>query len=137
MTSMGDSVAIEALGLAATDEVGIGSDEVIVLILESIFERVFLVMQQSTYKYSLVEQSYFTPSKVKKIATDSSFLTWTTKRTRSKMDTTINTVTSSKMIPTSSVVTNPSASIAIETPMEAIVCLEQQISELNLLVTQY
>ncbi|KAH0632830.1 hypothetical protein KY284_035616 [Solanum tuberosum] len=137
MTSMGDSVAIEALRLAATDEVGIGSDEVIVLILESIFERVFLVMQQSTYKYSLVEQSYFTPSKVKKIATDSSFVTWTTKRTRSKMDTTINTVTSSEMIPTSSVVTNPSSSIAIETPMEAIVRLEQQISELNLLVTQY
>ena len=42
---MGDSVAIEALGLAATDGVGIISDEVVVLIVESIFERILLVVQ--------------------------------------------------------------------------------------------
>ncbi|KAG5621727.1 hypothetical protein H5410_006945 [Solanum commersonii] len=45
MTSMGDSIAIEALELAATDEVGIILDEAIVLIVESIFERVLLVVQ--------------------------------------------------------------------------------------------
>ncbi|KAG5605109.1 hypothetical protein H5410_026601 [Solanum commersonii] len=45
ITSMGDSVATEALGLAAIDEVGIISDKVDVLIVESIFERVLLVVQ--------------------------------------------------------------------------------------------
>ncbi|KAG5608927.1 hypothetical protein H5410_020208 [Solanum commersonii] len=45
ITSMGDSVAIEALGLAAIDEVGIISDEATVLIVGSIFDRVLLVVQ--------------------------------------------------------------------------------------------
>ncbi|KAG5584293.1 hypothetical protein H5410_044727 [Solanum commersonii] len=37
--------SILALGLAATDEVGIISDEATVLIVESIFEQVLLVVQ--------------------------------------------------------------------------------------------
>ncbi|KAK4729549.1 hypothetical protein R3W88_022537 [Solanum pinnatisectum] len=45
MASMGDYVAIEALGLAATDKVGIISDEATVLIVEYIFDRVLLVVQ--------------------------------------------------------------------------------------------
>ncbi|KAG5614806.1 hypothetical protein H5410_014630 [Solanum commersonii] len=53
------------------------------------------------------------------------------------MDSTINTVASSEMIPTSSVAANPRASIATESPMEVIAHLERQISELNLLVAQY
>ncbi|KAH0635723.1 hypothetical protein KY289_035638 [Solanum tuberosum] len=51
------------------------------------------------------------------------------------MDSTINTVASSEMIPTSSVVANPSASVATESPMEVIARLERQIGELNLLDT--
>uniref|UniRef100_M1DJL7 Uncharacterized protein n=1 Tax=Solanum tuberosum TaxID=4113 RepID=M1DJL7_SOLTU len=51
------------------------------------------------------------------------------------MDSTINTVASSEMIPTSSVAANPSASVAIESPMKVIAHLEQQIGELNLLDT--
>ncbi|KAH0635706.1 hypothetical protein KY289_035621 [Solanum tuberosum] len=53
------------------------------------------------------------------------------------MDSTINTVASSEMIPTSSVVANPNASVATKSPMEVIARLERQIGELNLLVTQY
>ncbi|KAH0669247.1 hypothetical protein KY285_023406 [Solanum tuberosum] len=53
------------------------------------------------------------------------------------MDSTINTSTSFEMIPTSSIAANPSASVAIESPMEVIACLERQVGELNLLVTQY
>ncbi|XP_015081253.1 uncharacterized protein LOC107024815 [Solanum pennellii] len=53
------------------------------------------------------------------------------------MDHTINTVASSEMIPTLSVVANPSASVATESPMEVIARLERQISTLNLLVAQY
>ncbi|KAG5605110.1 hypothetical protein H5410_026602 [Solanum commersonii] len=53
------------------------------------------------------------------------------------MDSTINTSTLSEMIPTSSIAANPSASVATESPMEVIASLEQQIGELNLLVTQY
>ncbi|KAH0650571.1 hypothetical protein KY284_030483 [Solanum tuberosum] len=53
------------------------------------------------------------------------------------MDSTINTVASSDMIPTPSVAANPSASVATESPMEVIARLEQRIGELNLLLTQY
>ncbi|KAK4707353.1 hypothetical protein R3W88_033080 [Solanum pinnatisectum] len=53
------------------------------------------------------------------------------------MDSTINTVALSEMMPTSSIAANPSASVATESPMEVIACLERQIGELNLLVTQY
>ncbi|KAG5597242.1 hypothetical protein H5410_038474 [Solanum commersonii] len=53
------------------------------------------------------------------------------------MDSTINTVVSSKIIPTSSVAANPSASVATKSPMEVIAHLEQRIGELNLLITQY
>ncbi|KAH0724899.1 hypothetical protein KY284_000764 [Solanum tuberosum] len=53
------------------------------------------------------------------------------------MDSTINTVASFEMIPTPSVASNPSASITIESLMEVIACLERQIGELYLLVTQY
>lgn len=45
MTSMDDYVAIEALGLVKTDEVGIISDEATVLIEESNFERVLSIVQ--------------------------------------------------------------------------------------------
>ncbi|KAG5600718.1 hypothetical protein H5410_032088 [Solanum commersonii] len=45
MTSMGDSIATEALGLAAPDGMGIISDEATVLIVGSIFDRVLLVVQ--------------------------------------------------------------------------------------------
>ncbi|KAK6794067.1 hypothetical protein RDI58_007520 [Solanum bulbocastanum] len=38
------------------------------------------------------------------------------------MDFTINTVASFEMIPTSSVVVNPSASVATKSPMEVIAC---------------
>ncbi|KAH0750701.1 hypothetical protein KY290_029933 [Solanum tuberosum] len=44
------------------------------------------------------------------------------------MDSTINTVASSEMIPTSSVAANPSASVAIESPMKVIAHLEQQLN---------
>ncbi|KAK4730952.1 hypothetical protein R3W88_023940 [Solanum pinnatisectum] len=53
------------------------------------------------------------------------------------MDSTINMVASSEMIPTPSVAANPSSSVVTESPMEVIAHLEQQIKELNLLVTQY
>ncbi|KAH0689363.1 hypothetical protein KY289_016721 [Solanum tuberosum] len=53
------------------------------------------------------------------------------------MDSTINTVVSSEMTPTSSVASNPSASVATKSPMEVIAHLERQIDELNLLVAQY
>ncbi|KAH0633466.1 hypothetical protein KY284_036252 [Solanum tuberosum] len=53
------------------------------------------------------------------------------------MDSTINTIASFEMIPTSSVAANPSASVATKSPMEVIARLERQIGELNLLVTQY
>ena len=88
-------------------------------------------------KYPLAEHSYFTRSKVKGISTDSSLLTWTTKRACSKMDPTIHTVASSEMIPTPSIAAYPSASVAAESPMEVIASLERQIGALNLLVAQY
>ncbi|KAK6782469.1 hypothetical protein RDI58_020265 [Solanum bulbocastanum] len=50
------------------------------------------------------------------------------------MDSTINTVASFEMIPTSSIA-NPSTSVVTESPMEVIARLEQQIGELNLLDT--
>ncbi|KAK4729784.1 hypothetical protein R3W88_022772 [Solanum pinnatisectum] len=53
------------------------------------------------------------------------------------MDSTINTVASFEMIATPSVAANPSASVATKSPIEVIARLEQQIGELNLLVTQY
>ncbi|KAH0657793.1 hypothetical protein KY290_027361 [Solanum tuberosum] len=53
------------------------------------------------------------------------------------MDSTINTIASSEMIPTSSTAANPSASIATKSPMEVIACLEQRIGELNIMATQY
>ncbi|KAH0683510.1 hypothetical protein KY290_022133 [Solanum tuberosum] len=53
------------------------------------------------------------------------------------MDSTINTVALSEMIPTSSIAANPSVSVATKSPIEVIVRLERQIGELNLLVTQY
>ncbi|KAH0639649.1 hypothetical protein KY285_036235 [Solanum tuberosum] len=53
------------------------------------------------------------------------------------MDSTINTIASFEMIPTSSVAANPSASVATKSPMEVIARLERQIGELNLLITQY
>ncbi|KAG5595453.1 hypothetical protein H5410_036685 [Solanum commersonii] len=48
MTSKGDFVAIEALGLAAVDEVGSISNEATMLIVDTIFERVLLVVQGAT-----------------------------------------------------------------------------------------
>ncbi|KAG5621459.1 hypothetical protein H5410_006677 [Solanum commersonii] len=62
--------------------------------------------------YPLAEHPYFTWSKFKKISTDSSFLTWTTKMTRSKMDFTINTVALSEMIATPFIAANLSVSVA-------------------------
>ncbi|XP_049388071.1 uncharacterized protein LOC125852375 [Solanum stenotomum] len=53
------------------------------------------------------------------------------------MDSTINTVASSEIIPTPSVAANPSASVATESPMEVIARLERQIGELNLLVAHF
>ncbi|KAK4737264.1 hypothetical protein R3W88_000961 [Solanum pinnatisectum] len=53
------------------------------------------------------------------------------------MDSTIKTIASSEMIPTSSTASSHSASIATESPMEVIAHLEERIGELNLLVTQY
>lgn len=83
------------------------------------------------------EHSYFTRFKVKEISIDSSFLTSTTKRICSKIDSIINTITSSKIISTSYAATYPSSSVEIESSMDAIARQEWQIGELNLLVTQY
>ncbi|KAG5580184.1 hypothetical protein H5410_050811 [Solanum commersonii] len=51
------------------------------------------------------------------------------------MDSTINTVASFEMIPTSSIAANPSTTVATKSPMEVIARLERQIGELNLLKT--
>ncbi|KAK6794259.1 hypothetical protein RDI58_007712 [Solanum bulbocastanum] len=52
------------------------------------------------------------------------------------MDSTINIITLSKMIPTSFIAANSSVSVTTESPMEVIARLERQIGELNPLQTQ-
>ena len=56
MTSIGDSISIEELELAAADEEGIISDEATVLIVKSIFDRfilLFEVRNEDSVEFSL------------------------------------------------------------------------------------
>ncbi|MCD9646108.1 hypothetical protein HAX54_035659, partial [Datura stramonium] len=86
---------------------------------------------------SLAENLHFTRSRVKKVIRDSSFPTWTIKKTRSNMDSgLINSIISSEVTHTFPITTDPSTSIGPEATSEVIARLEQKIAELNHVVMQ-